>query len=175
MPVKPAIGGLFPFQVSSCWIFASRRLPKDSLFAVRPGRGLPVLCSAVLRRSRRPPHIGRPRHRQRRAAPGRREVPAGRHLRHPSRPAPRAAAGHPRPTPAGRRSLEQEDPRHLIRLCMQSDLLLERGLRGQYGRRRYVRKQWPGSRQKNPAQPDNHLARSVEVANVRSGIVGNVA
>jgi hypothetical protein len=51
--------------------------------------------------------------------------PGTAHLRHPSQPASRAAAGHPRPTPAGRRSLEQEDPRHLIRLCMQSDLLLE--------------------------------------------------
>jgi len=51
--------------------------------------------------------------------------PGTAHLPRPSRPAPHAAAGYPRPRPAGRRSLRQEVPPGSIHLCMQSGLLLE--------------------------------------------------
>ena len=55
--------------------------------------------------------------------------PGTAHLPRPPRPAPHAAAGYPRPRPAGRRSLRQEVPPGSIHLCMQSGLLLEHTFR----------------------------------------------
>ena len=77
-------------------------------------------------RERLPRRRGRPRLP---AQGGTAASPGTAHLPCPLRPAPHAAAGHPRPRPAGRQFLGQEDPPGSIRLCMQSGLLLEHTFR----------------------------------------------